>query len=81
MTGADAAAGRGRRAGQRAVAATGRTDVVDVASGAAGAGAAVCAAGAGAAAADAVQQSLVVITGTLATVQPQPVRQVPQASR
>lgn len=73
-TGADAAAGRGRRAGQRAVADTTRTGVVEA--GAAGAGTAACVAVAGVAVVDATQQSLVTITGADTTVaQPQPVWQ------
>lgn len=72
-TGADAAAGRGRRAGQRVVADTARTGAVEA--GAAGAGAAACVAVAGLAVVDAMQQSPVTMTGALTTVQPQSVRQ------
>lgn len=65
--------GRGRRAGQRAVAATGRTGVVEA--GATGVDVAACVAAAGMAVVDATQQSLLAITGALTTVHPHALRQ------
>jgi len=73
-TGADAAAGRGRRAGQRAAVAA-RLTLSALADDSVGASVRVATCDTGAEVVVATQQSLEVITGVLTTVQPQPVRQ------